>query len=132
MNTKKTKVINAIRAAVLETNIPAMTPEAQAKARQTLAELKGDTPEVTEEDLVSEQRERGVRHGAAIIKAYIRMTKDDKEDALCDLLSDLAHWCDREGVSFANELERAKNYYESPEEGGGTQFEDIEILGGTQ
>ncbi len=37
----------------------------------------------------------------------------DDEDALCDLLCDLMHWCDRNGESFRLEMQRAVMHYEA-------------------
>jgi hypothetical protein len=33
------------------------------------------------------------------------------EDALCDLLCDLMHWCDRNGVQFGEQLQRGMGHY---------------------
>jgi hypothetical protein len=42
------------------------------------------------------------------LAAFRSQTGCDREDALADLLGDLTHWCDRSGVSFADELDRAE------------------------
>jgi hypothetical protein len=49
----------------------------------------------------------------AAIAAFIKKTGVGPEDALCDLLADLGHWCDRDGFNFARELRRAKDHYEA-------------------
>jgi hypothetical protein len=38
-------------------------------------------------------------------------TNSDREDALCDLLTDLMHWSDRSGIPFWVSLERAQFHY---------------------
>lgn len=45
------------------------------------------------------------------LAAFATETGCDQADALPDLLCDLLHWCDRTGVSFAAELERARLHY---------------------
>jgi hypothetical protein len=47
------------------------------------------------------------------IATFMLATGSDREDALADLLADLMHWCDRRGFSFAAELERGRNHYET-------------------
>lgn len=37
----------------------------------------------------------------------------DEPDAVCDLLTDLMHWCDRHGQDFDSELERARDHYDA-------------------
>ncbi len=37
----------------------------------------------------------------------------DWDDAVCDLLCDMMHFCDREGFDFGHELERACMHYEA-------------------
>lgn len=34
------------------------------------------------------------------------------DDAVADLLGDLMHWCDRHKMSFKDELDRARRYYD--------------------
>ena len=52
------------------------------------------------------------------IAAFTLATGTDREDALADLLADLMHWADRNGVSFADELGRARNHYGAETLGG--------------
>jgi hypothetical protein len=47
----------------------------------------------------------------AALKAYMSRTSCDCEDCLADLLCDLMHWADKCGVSFAEELHRARSHY---------------------
>ncbi len=45
------------------------------------------------------------------LRTFMKTTGADREDALCDLLCDLMHWCDRNGQDFDRELARARNHY---------------------
>lgn len=57
--------------------------------------------------------ERSVEQAEDIIHAYIQATKDDRDDALADLLADLMHWADAQpNMVFAAQLERAQSYYD--------------------
>jgi hypothetical protein len=47
------------------------------------------------------------------IEAFEGKTGTDREDAVCDLLADLMHFCDRNGFEFAVELGRAETHYEA-------------------
>ena len=47
----------------------------------------------------------------AALHEFRRITGTDEDDALCDLLCDLMHWCDRNGADFHKELRRAKWHY---------------------
>lgn len=44
---------------------------------------------------------------------FMRVTGTDREDVLTDLLGDLLHWCDRNGVDFDNELRKGRSHYEA-------------------
>ena len=56
----------------------------------------------------------------AALKAYMSRTRSDCEDCLADLLCDLMHWADNCGISFAEELYRARCHYaaELPDKSG--------------
>ena len=54
---------------------------------------------------------------AAALQIFQTVTGTDPEDALCDLLADLMHWCDRNGCAFSNELRRARFHYEEETSG---------------
>jgi hypothetical protein len=41
----------------------------------------------------------------------MKITGCDEEDAVHDLITDLAHWCDRKGMDFNEELNHAANMY---------------------
>ena len=59
------------------------------------------------------------------IAAFRRATRSDKEDAVCDLIADIAHWCDRNDTDLASEIRRAKLHY-SEEAPNGKQFDGLE------
>lgn len=61
------------------------------------------------------------------IEAFRDATRTDIEDAVCDLLSDLAHWCDRNGQDFSHQLWRAINHYDEETGDDGKQFSRITI-----
>jgi hypothetical protein len=65
---------------------------------------------------VSALAERAASADAALM-AYMSRTSCDCEDCLADLLCDLMHWADKCGLSFAEELYRARSHYaaERPE-----------------
>jgi hypothetical protein len=48
--------------------------------------------------------------GCALLR-FRKLTGTDEPDALCDLLADLMHWCDRNGQDFGQQLARAKEHY---------------------
>lgn len=45
------------------------------------------------------------------IKYFIGITGTEKEDGLADLLCNLMHWADRNGLSFEAEFGRALKHY---------------------
>ena len=47
------------------------------------------------------------------IASFRSATGADEEDAVCDFLSDLMHWCDRHNQDFGHELEKARHYYDA-------------------
>jgi hypothetical protein len=49
-------------------------------------------------------------------------TGADPEDAITDLLCDLAHYCDRNDLDFEAELRRAAMHYVEETDGEGTQL----------
>lgn len=48
---------------------------------------------------------------ASCIRHFQCQTGADWDDAVCDLLCDLTHFCDREGFDFYEELVRAQRHY---------------------
>jgi hypothetical protein len=48
-----------------------------------------------------------------VLKRFRALTRVDHDDALCDLLVNLMHYCDRHGFGFQRELERATWHYEA-------------------
>lgn len=45
------------------------------------------------------------------IQAFMDETGTDREDALADLLCNLHHWCDAEGLDFLKEYQRGMVHY---------------------
>ena len=45
------------------------------------------------------------------LREFQEETGSDDEDMLADLLADLMHWCDREGVVWEEELRQGVEYY---------------------
>ena len=45
------------------------------------------------------------------LRAFMKTTRTDREDALSDLLADLLHWCDSNDIDFDRELERGRGHY---------------------
>lgn len=56
------------------------------------------------------------------IKAFRDQTGCDLEDAISDLLADIGHWCDRNGMNFQDELSRASMHYGAETGDKGTQL----------
>jgi hypothetical protein len=56
--------------------------------------------------------DRAVWAGNALA-TFMQQTGTDQEGALCDLLADLMHWCDRNNSDFDAALERARAHYET-------------------
>lgn len=50
---------------------------------------------------------------ANALAVFMAETGVDKEDALCDLLADLMHWCDRNDDDFDKALNRARWHYDA-------------------
>lgn len=47
------------------------------------------------------------------LQAFMNVAGCDLEDAVADLLCDIRHWCDRNGVEFIDEYDRAARHYSS-------------------
>ena len=48
---------------------------------------------------------------AAAMRHFQYTTGCDFEDAIGDLLADMMHWCDRNGVAFEQALAQAREHY---------------------
>lgn len=62
------------------------------------------------------------------IAAFQGETGTDDCDAICDLIADLAHLCDREPERYGNmaqAIRRAAMYYDEETSGKGKQFEEV-------
>jgi len=53
----------------------------------------------------------------AALLVFQILTGTDLEDSVCDLIADLMHWRDRNGMTFDNELRRARYHYEEETSG---------------
>jgi hypothetical protein len=47
----------------------------------------------------------------AALQTFMNDCCTDREDAVCDLVCDLHHWCDRNGLDFYFELRRSEKHY---------------------
>ena len=45
------------------------------------------------------------------LRVFMQYSGCDGETALTDLLADLMHWCDEQGLDFETELNRADEHY---------------------
>ena len=61
----------------------------------------------------------------ACLDLFMKQTGCDPENALADLLANLAHWCDRNDTEFEDELRRAAMNYGEETDGRGAQLDDI-------
>ena len=50
---------------------------------------------------------------AAALRHFQCTTGSDYDDAPCDLICDLMHWCDRNGFDFDDALRTARMHYEA-------------------
>lgn len=65
---------------------------------------------------------------ACAVQRFQRETGTDSADAVCDLLADLRHFCDREGFDFHHELERGQMHYEAETTQGETTVGNTNVL----
>lgn len=61
------------------------------------------------------------------IDKFRQTTGTDDEDAVADLIGDIAHYCDRHGVIMDDELRRAKSMYHYETQGQGRQLKSIRV-----
>jgi len=52
----------------------------------------------------------------AAIEVFRAQTRCDHGDAVCDLIADLGHYCDRHGLDFPSQLRRGVMHYEEETE----------------
>ena len=62
------------------------------------------------------QNDERAKWAAQAIEAFELATCVDREDALSDLLADLMHWADRNGLDFSAEIARGRMHYEAETE----------------
>lgn len=80
-----------------------------------------NTPELTKAQM-NQQRAQTAR---TIIQQFIANNQPcDAENAIADILSDIAHYCDEQRMSFSDELRRARDNYNAEKEiARGQQFD---------
>lgn len=60
-----------------------------------------------------EMNEKRALWAMAALIEFVMQTGSDGEDALSDFLADAMHWCDRHGLDFDAEVERARMHYKA-------------------
>ena len=45
------------------------------------------------------------------LSTFASKTGAIRPDVVCHMLTDIRHWCDREGLDFEHELDRARAHY---------------------
>lgn len=58
------------------------------------------------------------------LKTFAQATGCDLESAVADLIADMAHFCDRHGMSISREIDHARGMYSDETDGAGKQFEE--------
>lgn len=71
------------------------------------------------------QNEERADRAQTILNQFMKLGGSEPEYALSDLLTDLAHWCDRNDTEFERELRRAASHYGDETYGRGAQLDDI-------
>ena len=72
-----------------------------------------------------EENDKRAETAQACLDLFMKQTGCDPENALADLLANLAHWCDRNDTEFEDELRRAAMHYGEETVGRGAQLDDI-------
>ena len=81
-----------------------------------LADPRGEfdrTAELKERTDLEKMNDDRAEWAGAALRHFQCTTGTDYEDTLTDLLGDLMHWADRNGVDFNDELARARMHYEA-------------------
>jgi hypothetical protein len=66
--------------------------------------------------------DRRARDAGTALEGFGEVTSTDDQDAVADLVTNVMHWCDRNGVAFCSELKRAWRSYDEETECPGTFF----------
>ena len=66
-----------------------------------------------QKDLPPDPENMNDHHAQRAATALRLIHASDYEAALCDLLCDLMHWCDRNEFDFDDELSRARRHYDA-------------------
>lgn len=92
---------------------------------EQLAEAKpiGDLPP-EDPDCSDPSNEHRAGWAGLALKTFSMATGSDLEDAVADLIADMAHWCDRHGLDIAREIDRARGMYGDETRGEGAQFDE--------
>lgn len=90
--------------------------DARVKALAIIAEATGSLTLPPDPEGMNDKR---AEWAGAAVAAFREATSTDDEDALCDLLCDLAHWADRNGYDFEAASLRARDHYEAETDGEG-------------
>ena len=72
-----------------------------------------------------EENDKWAETAKDCLDLFMKQTGCDPENALADLLANLAHWCDRNDTEFEVELRRAAMHYGEETDGRGAQLDDI-------
>jgi len=72
-----------------------------------------------------EENDKRAETAQACLDLFMKQTGCDPENALADLLADLAHWCDYNDTDFESELRKAASHYADETDGRGAQLDDI-------
>ena len=72
-----------------------------------------------------EENNKWAEVAQAYLDLFMKQTGCEPENALADLLANLAHWCDRNDTEFETERRRAAMHYGEETDGRGAQLDDI-------
>jgi hypothetical protein len=81
-------------------------------AGSAAADCPGDTT-TRQQDLPPDPENMNDHHAHRAAAALRLIHPSDGEAALCDLLCDLMHWCDRNDLDFDDQLSRARRHYDA-------------------
>ena len=96
-------------------NHPGWRKKAKSRPRQL--------PNHTADEAGSPNNDQRALWAEVALDAFIGETGQDiDETAVCDLLCNLAHWCDRNKARFQNALRIAGYHYQAETQGKGTQL----------
>jgi hypothetical protein len=113
----------------MDVEIQLFDPKQQERRRQLWRkQLNGQLPPSPEDipeddpDMDAGFNNHRAQWASLALQTFVLATGSDLEDSVADLLTDLAHWCDRHGLYLSHEFERAKDHYDAETDGTGEQF----------